>query len=184
MPRYLTRGGGNFNRDLLTKDGFIEALHKDDYSPAGPFVKLDNVSREQLSDLYDALGTLSENGKVSQKELEFLASLGDGDKNSIDKSDIKAITDKIESNTIEFAKDSRSTFINGKWGQDGVDGKWQQAKDGIDSKDGQDGITINGKDYIISVDGKPVKDSKNPTPVYFDPKTGRYYSDGIEGSSR
>ena len=81
-------GKNKLNEDLLTKDGFINTLYDDSDND-----DTKKVSKEELALIYDALSSISTDGKVSEKELKLLAEAG-LDRNKIDKSDIRALVNK------------------------------------------------------------------------------------------
>lgn len=78
---------GSFNEELLTKEGFLNNL----------FGKNNNDKKSEklkcfFGDLYDAIANLDGDGKMSQDEIKFLASLADDtSKETIDKSDFMAL---------------------------------------------------------------------------------------------
>ena len=88
----------SFNNDLLTKEGFVNALF--DISTKDEDKKL---TKEQLEKLYDSIAGMDGKKGISKKELGFFASLGEDDnkKGVIDKSDIIAFTAKKEIREVE-----------------------------------------------------------------------------------
>ncbi len=88
------------NEELFTKEGFIDNLYEN-----SPYDK-SKYSKEELALVYDELAKFSnDDEQISENELKLLASLGEeGDKNTIDKSDIKVILtnlNKSESKDIK-----------------------------------------------------------------------------------
>ena len=85
-------GEEKINMELFTKEGFVENLYEN--SPYGKT----KYSKEELEIVYDELAKMSDKeGEISAEELKLLASMGDkGDKNAIDKSDIKAVLTNLQ----------------------------------------------------------------------------------------
>ena len=91
----LQDGEYKIDEELLTRDGFIRALK-------ATGTKEKALTEEQLGLIYDAVSSLDGEEGMSEKELTYLASLGndkdkfDSEGNTINEFDIKAFLDNVE----------------------------------------------------------------------------------------
>ena len=89
----LFNSDNTFNKDLLTKEGFVNSLFD-----AANENDEKTITKEQLEQLYDNIAGMDGDEKMSENELKFFAELGEDEnkKGILDKSDFVAITVKKE----------------------------------------------------------------------------------------
>ena len=88
-------GEYQIDEELLSRDGFIKALKAQN-------TKEKALTEEQLGLIYDTISTMDDEDGMSEKELKYLASLGndtdkyDSEGNTINEFDIKEFLDNVE----------------------------------------------------------------------------------------
>ena len=96
---------GNVNQDLLTAEGFRNALHDGQGFFASLFTR-NNMSQQNLQDLYELAGSLDGEAGLSEDEFKYIASYGedenDAEGKTLNEADIKAFLKDMEAGNINY----------------------------------------------------------------------------------